>query len=47
MSFVAELAGQFGKRAAYPAMESWIGRLHARPAYKAALERGGPYALAR
>jgi glutathione S-transferase len=47
MSFVAELAGQFGKRAAYPAMEAWIGRLHARPAYKAALERGGPYALAR
>ena len=47
MSFVAELAGQFGKRAAYPAMEAWIKRLQARPAYGAALERGGPYALAR
>ena len=47
MSFVAELAGMYGKRAAYPAMEAWIGRLQARPAYKAALERGGPYALAR
>jgi len=46
MSFVGELAGRFGKRAAYPAMDAWIGRLQARPAYKAALERGGPYALA-
>ncbi len=46
MSFVGELAGRYGKRAGYPAMEAWIGRLHARPAYKAALERGGPYALA-
>ena len=47
MSFVGELAGQFGKRAGFPAMEAWVGRLHARPAYKAALERGGPYAFAR
>ncbi len=46
MSFVAELAGKLGKRTGYPAMEAWIARLHARPAYKAALERGGPYALA-
>ncbi len=47
MSFVGELAGRYGKRAGYPAMEAWIGRLHARPAYKAALERGGPYAFAQ
>jgi len=47
MSFVGELAGMYGKRAGYPAMEAWIGRLHARPAYKKALERGGPYALGR
>jgi glutathione S-transferase len=47
MSFVAELAGAFGKRAAYPAMEAWIQRLHARPAYKVAVERGGAYGLAR
>lgn len=47
MSFVGELAGQFGKRGGFPAMEAWVGRLHARPAYKAALERGGPYAFAR
>jgi glutathione S-transferase len=47
MSFVAELAGMFGKRAAYPNMEAWIQRLHGRSAYKAALERGGAYGLAR
>lgn len=47
MSFVGELAGQFGKRAAYPDMDAWVRRLQERPAYKAALEKGGPYALAR
>ena len=46
MSFVGELAGMLGKRASYPNIEAWLRRLHARPAYKAALERGGPYALA-
>ncbi len=46
MSFVAELAGRYGKRAGFPAMDSWIRRLQARPAYRAALERGGPYAFA-
>ena len=45
MSFVAELAGKLGKRAGYTSLEVWIERLHARPAYKAALERGGPYGL--
>ncbi|GAA0588613.1 glutathione S-transferase [Craurococcus roseus] len=47
MSFVAELAGKLGKRARYTAVEAWVARLHARPAYKAALERGGPYGLAQ
>jgi glutathione S-transferase len=47
MSFIAEVAGAFGKRAAHRNLEAWIGRLHARPAYKAALERGGAYGLAR
>lgn len=47
VSFVGELAGQFGKRAAYPDLDAWVRRLHGRPAYKAALEKGGPYALAR
>lgn len=47
MSFVGELAEMLGKRAPYPSMDAWVQRLHARPAYKAALERGGPYSLAR
>ncbi len=47
MSFVAELAGVFGKRAAYPAMEAWIRHLHARPAYQEAVRRGGAYSLAQ
>ena len=31
---------------AYPALDAWIQRLHARPAYKEALERGGAYRFA-
>jgi len=47
MSFVGELAGAFGKRAAHANLDAWTKRLHQRPAYKAALERGGAYGLAR
>ena len=46
MSFVGEVAGAFGKRAQYPNLDAWIKRLHERPAYKKALERGGAYNLA-
>jgi glutathione S-transferase len=46
MSFVGEIAGAFGKRAAYANLDAWVKRLHARPAYQAAIERGGAYALA-
>lgn len=44
MSFVGEAARDL--RAQYPAMDAWVRRLQARPAYRLALERGGPYALA-
>jgi len=44
MSFVGEAAR--GLRASYPAMDAWVRRLQARPAYQRALERGGPYSLA-
>jgi glutathione S-transferase len=44
LSFVAEVAGAFGVRSAYPNLDAWIKRLHERPAYKKALERGGVYA---
>jgi glutathione S-transferase len=46
MSFPVEAAGSrvgFGQRANLPA---FLQRIHSRPAYKAALERGGPYAYA-
>lgn len=45
MSFVPEVARAMGKLADYPHMAAWIGRMHARPAWKAALEKSGPYAL--
>ncbi|CAN5240139.1 glutathione S-transferase [soil metagenome] len=46
LSFVGEIAGAFGQRANHPNMDAWVKRFQARPAYKAALERGGPYPLA-
>jgi glutathione S-transferase len=47
MSFVGEVARAFGLLPKYPNAEAWLDRLHARPAYKAAIARGGPYALGR
>ena len=47
MSFVPEVLKAFGKLDAYPNMAAWIDRIHARLAWKAGLERGGPYALGR
>ncbi len=44
MSFVGEASRTL--RASYPAMDAWVRRCQARPAYQRALERGGPYALA-
>ncbi len=46
MSFVAEIAEVYGKRAPFPSLDTWIKRLHARPAWKQALEKGGPYRFA-
>ncbi len=47
MSFPIEIAGvrlrQLG--AARPNLQSWLDRIHARPAYARALEQGGPYDL--
>jgi glutathione S-transferase len=46
VSFVIEVARAFGKLAAYPNLVAYLARLHARPAFKRALEKGGAYNLA-
>jgi glutathione S-transferase len=46
MSFVGELARVYGLHAAHPNIAAWVARFQARPAYKAALEKGGAYAFA-
>ena len=45
MSFVGEVAGVFGVRGQYPAIDAWVRRFQMRPAYQRALEKGGPYAF--
>jgi glutathione S-transferase len=47
LSFVGELAGVYGRFAQYPAIEAWVKRIWARPAYKRALEKGGAYSFAK
>jgi glutathione S-transferase len=46
MSFVGEVAGARGNRQRYPQVEAWVKRFQQRPAYRRALERGGPYTYA-
>jgi glutathione S-transferase len=47
MSFPLEAARQrAGLGPSRPNLTAWLGRVHARPAYQRALERGGPYAFA-
>jgi len=46
MSFVAEVARAFGRLADCPNLTAWLERLQARPAYRRALDKGGPYRLA-
>ena len=47
MSFVGEVAGSRGNRENFPNIQAWVERFQARPAYRRAIERGGPYAHAR
>lgn len=47
MSFPLEAArSRAGLDGSRPATIAWLDKIHARPAYQAALERGGPYAYA-
>ena len=45
MSFVGEVAGAFGRFETYPNVAAWVERFQARPAYRQALDKGGPYNL--
>ncbi|MGL6111298.1 MAG: glutathione S-transferase family protein [Rubrivivax sp.] len=47
MSFVGEVAGARAERSSYPNLDAWVLRFQQRPAYRKALERGGPYSFAR
>jgi glutathione S-transferase len=47
MSFPLEISrGRAGLDGSYPNISDWLERIHARPAYAAALKTGGPYAYA-
>jgi glutathione S-transferase len=43
MSFVGEVGRAFGRLSDLPNLDAWVDRLHGRPAYKRALEKGGAY----
>jgi len=45
MSFVGEVARAFGQMETYPNIKRWVETFQARPAYAAALEKGGAYNL--
>jgi glutathione S-transferase len=45
MSFVGEVCRAMGQADTYPNIKAWVERFQARPAYIAALEKGGPYNL--
>ena len=48
MSFVVEAsAARGGLDHTRPRLMAWLERIHARPAYNRALEKGGPYELLR
>lgn len=48
-TFPMDMAGQRGyfKKEKYPKLAEWHQRVHDRPAYKRALEKGGAYDLVR
>ncbi len=46
MSFVGEVSRALGRLTKFPAIAAWVERMHARPAFKTALEKGGAYNLA-
>jgi glutathione S-transferase len=47
LSFIGEIARAQGLLKTYPAIDAWVSRFQDRPAYKKAVEVGGPYAYAK
>jgi len=47
LSFIGEVAGAQGLLKDYPAIAAWVARFQALPAYKRAIEVGGPYSFAK
>ena len=47
MSFVAEVSRAQQTLPSYPSFNAWLDRMHARPAWKRGVEKGGVYALGR
>jgi glutathione S-transferase len=47
MSFVGELAVNFVDVSNIQHLDAWVARFQARPAYRRAIERGGPYQYAK
>lgn len=45
MSFIGELASLRTDRSRFANLEAWVHRFQGRPAYQAAIRRGGPYVL--
>lgn len=45
MTFVLEVARMFGQLQQRPNSAAYLDRMHARPAFAKAIERGGPYML--
>ncbi len=46
MSFVGEMAAVFDKLGPFANLAAWLKRMHARPAFKRSIERGGAYRFA-
>lgn len=46
LSFVGEVGRALGRLGPFPKLSAWVDRLHSRPAFKASIEKGGPYNLA-
>jgi glutathione S-transferase len=46
MSFVAEMAKVYDRLGPYPDLAAWLARMHARPAFRRSIEKGGAYRYA-